>query len=104
MLSEREKQTFREIEQHILRDDPRFGAVVRRLLSGRADRWVGRLYDVIIVVAVLSAVLCLVLSSAGAAVVAVLLAAALFYCRPRRWPSRSGRWGRCIAEWLRPGR
>jgi O-antigen ligase len=86
MLSERERRTFEEIERQIVDADPRFAASMQRLLSGRAERWACRGYDTIIVVAALSAVLCLALSSGGAGLVALVLAAVTFYLRPRRGP------------------
>jgi hypothetical protein len=88
MLSERERRTFLEIEQQILGEDPRFVASMRRLLSGRGDRRTCLVYDVIIVVAAVSAVLCLTLSSPGAGFVAGGLAAVTLHCRPGRapWP------------------
>jgi O-antigen ligase len=82
-----------EIERQIVGEDPRFAASMRGLLSGRTERWVCRGYDVIIVVAALTAVLCLALSSGGPALVAILLAGVTFHLRPRRRPWPFGRRG-----------
>ena len=90
MLSEREIRALQKIEQQISEEDPRFAATMRRPLPSRRYRLVFP-YDAIIVVAALSAVLCLALSAVGSGVVAALLAAATFYLRPRHFSPRAGR-------------
>ncbi len=91
MLSEREQQAIDEIEQQISEQDPRFVASMQRLLPGRVGRWTRRGYDAVIVVAALSALLCLTLSVPGAALTAVLLAVVTGYLRLRGYPSCTGR-------------
>lgn len=97
MLSEPERCTFREIERRLVGEDPRFAASMRRLLSGRTEWWVCLGYELIIVVAALTAVLCLGLAAGGPALVAIALAGATFQLRARRgpWPiaRRGGRAG-----------
>jgi hypothetical protein len=83
MLSGQEGRAFTEIAEQIAADDPRFAASMRRLQSRRA----GRAYDVVIVVAAASAVLCVLLSLALPAFAAAALAFATHRLRPR-WPTR----------------
>ncbi|MEN3301501.1 MAG: hypothetical protein V7633_3559 [Pseudonocardia sp.] len=91
MLSEREHRVLREIEHRVAETDPRFAASMRRSISARRRR-AALPYDAVVVVAVLSAVLCLELSVNGAAVVAAVLAVVMFFLRPRRRPARTDRW------------
>jgi hypothetical protein len=91
VLSERELRALQQIEQRVAETDPRFAASMQRPMPARGDR-LARPYHAIIVVAALSAVLCLELSLNGAAFVAAVLAAVTFYLRPRRLPTRTGRW------------
>jgi hypothetical protein len=99
MLSERERRALQEIEHRVAETDPRFAAAMRRPMPAREYR-AAHPYDAVIVVAVLSAVLCLELSVNGAAVVAAVLAAVTFFLRPRHRPARTGRWLlRCRRTW-----
>jgi Protein of unknown function (DUF3040) len=91
MLSERERQALDAIEQRIAADDPRFAALMHRL-PGRAGRWTRCAHDVVVVVAALSAALCLLLSSPGPGLVALLLATVAFRCRPGEPTPRRPRW------------
>jgi hypothetical protein len=96
MLSEQEQRTFREIEQRIAADDPQFALAIQRLGTRRAGGRSTRGYDLVVVLAALSGLLCLVLALAGAAIVALGLAAAAYFLRDPlpswlRWPGRRPR-------------
>jgi DUF3040 family protein len=88
MLSEREQHVLSEIEQQIRGEDPQLAAAVQGLVPPRPARWVRLGHDVVILVALLSAALCLALSLSGATASAALLAAAAFYLHPDRAPLR----------------
>jgi hypothetical protein len=91
MLSERDRRALDEIERQIAGDDPRFAASMQRAVPDRIG-WTHPGYDVIIVLAAVTAALCFVLLLVGAGVVAVLLVAATCYLRPQPLPPLTGRW------------
>jgi hypothetical protein len=92
MLSERERRALQEIEQRTSDEDPRFAASMQRPLSDRAYRWGHLGYDAIIVIAALSAALCLELSANGAGLAVAALAAVTFHLRTQRFPPQTSRW------------
>jgi len=87
MLSGQEEQAFVQIAEQIVADDPRFAASMRRLQTRRA----GRGYDVVVVIAAASAVLCVLLSLPAPALAAAMLAYATHRLRPRRPTRRPAR-------------
>jgi hypothetical protein len=94
MLSERERQTLLEIEQQFLNEDPKLAAAMRRSLPGHRPRVARQVYDLVIVLAVLLAVVCFVTAQARAVsgeVAAVLLAVVAIYLRCERFENLSGR-------------
>lgn len=94
MLSDRERQVLREVEQALAVDDPRLAARMRRWPTRRR----GRAGVVAIVLAIGVAVLCVALSAAGPAFVAIGVAGALLL--HRRWRRRRAS-GVRRPRWLR---
>jgi hypothetical protein len=86
MLSGQEERAFTEIAEQIAADDPRFAASMRRLEARRT----GRGYDVVVVLAAATAVLCLLLALGPATFTAGALAYAAHRLRPHR-PARRRR-------------
>jgi peptidoglycan/LPS O-acetylase OafA/YrhL len=88
MLSRREGEALREIERLLAADDPALEVLLR---TQRTDRWwrrARRVHDVLIVVSVLSAVLCLVLRQVGAGLAGAVFAAVVFQLRNHRFAPR----------------
>ena len=89
MLSERERQALREIEQQLAGEDAGFATTMSRPLSNSAQRWTRRGYDAVAVFALLLAVLCFSLSqdgTGGAAAVAAGFAVLVVVVRRRHFP------------------
>jgi hypothetical protein len=84
MLSEREQHVLNDIEQQISGEDPKLASAMQRLVAPRAARRFRRGHDVVVLVALLAAALCLVLSLPGPTAAAAGLAAAAFYLHPER--------------------
>jgi hypothetical protein len=96
MLSEREQQALGEIERTISTTDPRLAALLRSSRAGQRLDWARLAHDLVIVVSVLSAVLCIVVAEVGAALIALLFAAVVLAVRWRRFvktnePNKPGR-------------
>jgi Protein of unknown function (DUF3040) len=89
VLSERERRVLAEIERDLCDSDPRLARSMRNGLTGAA-KWTRAGCDAVVVVAGLSALLCLSLSLIEPAVVAALLAWAAFVLRTRLPPRTAG--------------
>lgn len=99
MLSEAEQNALREIEQTISADDPSLAHLLRSARLGRSMRRERLARDLISVLALVLALVCMVFGQVGAGLVAALFAllAIVWRCwrfpprrRPRRWPPRIG--------------
>jgi Protein of unknown function (DUF3040) len=82
MISERERRALAEIERQLTGADPRFAKAMSRG-TPRGTMWPDAGCLAVIVLACLSALLCLALGLIGSAAVAVLLAAAAHQVRVR---------------------
>ncbi|HEY3688834.1 MAG TPA: DUF3040 domain-containing protein [Pseudonocardiaceae bacterium] len=93
MLSERERQTLREIEQQFLNEDPKLAAALRRSLPGGRSSAARRAHDVVIGLAVLLALVCFATMQATAlpGVAAALFAGVVGYLRWQRFGFRPNR-------------
>ncbi|GAA5162376.1 hypothetical protein GCM10023321_47880 [Pseudonocardia eucalypti] len=91
MLSEREARSLRAIERQLVAEDHRFVAFMSRPVFDRRDRWTRRGYDMVIGIALSSAVPCIALSGGETllpGLTAVALAGLTGYVRWRRFPPR----------------
>lgn len=85
MLSEREQQALGEIERTISVTDPRLAALLRSTRTGRRVHWARLAHDLVIVVSVLSAILCIAVAQVGAGLIALLFAAVVLAVRQLRF-------------------
>ncbi|HEX4247791.1 MAG TPA: DUF3040 domain-containing protein [Pseudonocardia sp.] len=90
MLTDRERQTLREIERGLSVDAPALAHLMRTRRVRRSVNWVRLTYDAVAAVAVLSAVGCVLLGVVGSAAVAALFAAVVLGARHLRFAPKAG--------------
>ena len=91
MLSEREAQALRRIEQQLSADDPELAVLMTRTLPLRPSRTRRLVHNLVIGVALVLALLCMALGDVGAGLLAASFAGVVLALRRswgRRWISR----------------
>jgi hypothetical protein len=91
VLSEREQQALREIEQAISADDPGLASALRRSRMSTSAWWTRLAHDAVAAVAVVLAVLCIALGEVGSGFAAGLCAGVDITLGRWRFPPRAAR-------------
>jgi Flp pilus assembly protein TadB len=88
MLSERDAQALRSIEERLTADDPTFVARMNRPRSGASSRALWLAHVLIVTVGLVLAMLLVVLAEPGPSLVAIASVCVLYYGLRRAWLSR----------------
>ena len=88
MLSERERQALVEIEQSIAASDPRLAAMLSTSRGRQRERvaWSRLAHDLVMTLAIVSAVLCVALGEGSAGMVAAIFAVVVLMARRVKFP------------------